>query len=259
MDKVIIECTQYNINMKQILKFIINLVLGKDYFRNRAFCKASENLIKVGPEALAAYYKVGKKLNIDFVPMFGTLLGAYREHNFIPHDDDIDMALDIRFLTKELIDSLRDSGFEINRLYINSNYIGCQLPMIFKGLVCDIYFSYSDNQKNHIYLPLAIEGHEWSYSTKMNIYRSKDVKIPTYDGFTKCKFAGTEVTIPSNTEDILTSLYGPDFMVPKKGVHADPDVYQAPIHEVFYNCYPISFVLEKDLITAIVKKAKMFI
>ena len=66
----------------------------------------------VGEEALSAYYDVAKNLSINFSPMFGTLLGIYRDHNFISYDDDIDMILDIKSLSIDLLNELKNKGFE---------------------------------------------------------------------------------------------------------------------------------------------------
>jgi len=74
----------------------------------------------VGEEALSAYYDVAKNLSINFSPMFGTLLGIYRDHNFISYDDDIDMILDIKSLSIDLLNELKNKGFEINKISLVS-------------------------------------------------------------------------------------------------------------------------------------------
>lgn len=88
---------------KTIIRSILEII-GIDKIRKeRKIKKACALLQDVGGEALQAYYDVASELSIIFVPIFGTLLGIYRNHDFIPHDDDIDMALDIRSLSDNLL------------------------------------------------------------------------------------------------------------------------------------------------------------
>ena len=77
-----------------------------------------------GKAALDAYFRVGEKTGSHFDAMFGTLLGIYRDHSFIPYDDDIDMVCNIKCLNRQLIDALVNEGFLINRIYVSSDRIG---------------------------------------------------------------------------------------------------------------------------------------
>lgn len=242
--------------MISFLKKIGILVYGINYLKNRRQKKECAKLQSLGAEALTAYNNVANSLGFSFVPMFGTLLGAYRQNSFIPYDDDIDMVLDIKHLNKELFQALQHVGFRLEYLYITSSYRGCQLPMKYKGLTCDIYFSYQNKDGGAIIdLPLALENHDWTYSARLNLFRAKRVIIPSFQEVCDCKLSGEIIKIPSNSKEILEFLYGSDFMTPKKGANADPPVYQVPIYENFYKCYPLDFVLENNLIDVIREKA----
>lgn len=65
--------------IRSILKFT-----GIDKIKKeRKIKKACTLLQNVGGEALQAYYDVASELSITFIPMFGTLLGIYRNNDFI--------------------------------------------------------------------------------------------------------------------------------------------------------------------------------
>ena len=246
-------------NIRRIISVVIKYFGVKKYLIKRSRKKASMKLQTVGEEALSAYYDVAKNLSINFSPMFGTLLGIYRDHNFISYDDDIDMILDIKSLSIDLLNELKNKGFEINKIYVASNYKGCQLPMKFKGLTCDIYFSYIDaNSRSHVFLPLAIPGYNWSFSCDLNFFRIKDVVVPYNNTSMNWKFRNSQVEIPSNTEEIPTALYGDDFMTPKKNAHADPCMRQIPLYECNYRCFPIDFCLESKIWNGIISAGRDF-
>ncbi len=72
---------------------------------------------KIEEENLAIFDKVAKKNGLRYGMCYGTLLGAIREHDFIAHDEDIDL-----FILKEDLDQfksmlfdLRENGLEVIR------------------------------------------------------------------------------------------------------------------------------------------------
>lgn len=72
---------------------------------------------KIARENLLLFDKIAKMEGLRYGMLYGTLLGAIREHDFIAHDEDIDL-----FILKEDLDTfksalfrLRDEGFEVIR------------------------------------------------------------------------------------------------------------------------------------------------
>lgn len=228
----------------------------RSFINKRRDEKKCELLQKEGENSLQAYYRVGNKLNIQFDVMFGTLLGAYRDHTFIHHDDDIDMVCDIKYLSKNLLDTLRDEGFYLDRIYVTSDRVGVQLPMKYNGLTSDIYFMYDDDSlpQKHIYIPLAIEGKDWLYSKSLNIFSVKDMYIPYANTRSKVSFRNTELEIMGNADSILKALYGEDYMVPKANAHANPPVRYFSLGEKYYTCYPIDLFENSGILDSIVKE-----
>ncbi len=91
----------------------------------------------IAKENLAILKNVCDKANLKFILFYGTLLGAIREHDFITHDEDIDLVMykeDMqRFL--DTLFTLREYGFELAR-YERRGF----LSIIRKGEYIDIYF-----------------------------------------------------------------------------------------------------------------------
>ena len=53
---------------------------------------------KKAKENLSLLKRICNEHNLDFILFYGTLLGAIREHDFISHDEDIDIAMPISCL-----------------------------------------------------------------------------------------------------------------------------------------------------------------
>lgn len=82
--------------------------------------------------------------NVLFLLAYGTLLGAVREHDFISHDEDIDLIMMKKDMPKflSLLFVLRENGFAIAR-YESRGF----LSIIRKGEYIDFYF-FDDYPKN---------------------------------------------------------------------------------------------------------------
>lgn len=98
----------------------------------------------IAKENLLLFQQVCQSLNVKFGLIGGTLLGAVREHDFITHDEDIDLF----FLEEDkayVFDHLQlfiDKGFEIAR-YDRRGLIS----VIRKGEYMDLYFFKRYNEK----------------------------------------------------------------------------------------------------------------
>lgn len=95
-------------------------------------------------ENLFLFKEIMDKHKLKFLLAFGTLLGAVREHDFIDHDEDIDLIMMKSDLDKflSLLFEFRKYGFEVIR-YEPRGF----LSLMRKGEYIDFYFyeSYPEN------------------------------------------------------------------------------------------------------------------
>ena len=141
-----------------------------------------------------------EKHNLNFGLLYGTLLGAVREKNFIAHDEDTDIFIlaENQCIFKDMLFDLRESGFELGRY--NSEYAS----LIKDGEYIDIYF----------------------YRKKGSKYRECDgyvIKSEILENLEDYPFLGKTFKVPKNPEALLVTLYGKTWMVVDK--NAKPSNY----------------------------------
>ena len=141
---------------------------------------------------------------------FGTLLGYYRERDFINHDLDMDFGIiipdydDFLVVEKELL----NQGFQRTKeFYFDKNLV--ELSYNYKGLNVDFILYKKDSNKissdTIFYMTNALGN-----PTRYEVYH---YELPFFD-LQECNFKNIVVKIPSNVEEYLSNLYGEDFRIP---------------------------------------------
>lgn len=145
-----------------------------------------------------------EKSNIMFFLNFGTLLGAYRDHDFINNDVDMDLGIFEKDMITfyRLIPRLDQLGVKLCR-----EWGGVFFSFIYKGVVCDFNVYYKAKFPYHYYFWGVSEG---EYTPKKLLSEFKPYN-----------FMGEQYMIPEKVEDYLKFSYGKDWRIPIKGKPGD--------------------------------------
>jgi len=182
------------------MKHEIQTKNGTIAYEEKIFAHGKDPLvIEVATKNLLDVKRILDVHNAKFGLMFGTLLGAIRENDFISHDEDIDLFM-LNEDKENLLSSLHDlieCGFEIGRY--NDNL----LSIIRDNEYIDFYFFRKSNF----------------------FYRKCDVglisKAKYLENTTDYMFLGKLFQVPEESEKLLVDLYGKTWKIPIKN---DPSI-----------------------------------
>lgn len=116
----------------------IKTTTGKIHFKTiPLYCGFTRIDKIIEEENLLLFKDVMDKHSIPFVFLGGTLLGAVREKDFISHDDDIDLGIDIKYLPTviDILPEFIEKGFAIARYDRR-----CIISIIREGQYVDLAF-----------------------------------------------------------------------------------------------------------------------
>ena len=138
--------------------------------------------------------RICNKYNLDFILFFGTLLGAVREHDFISHDEDIDIVMPISDLErfKDILFILRENGFEVARFERRGF-----MSIIRNGEYIDIYF----------FTPYAEDR-------RLSTCICELCEVKYINNTMQMEFQGELYTVPKESEALLDFLYGNNWRTP---------------------------------------------
>jgi hypothetical protein len=151
--------------------------------------------------------------NIEFHLHYGTSLGAYRERDFIQHDDDIDLAVFYRDVnTKAKFEILKSAmvehGFTIEAT-LGKLERGQEINFSKNNVSLDIFFVYEGKYRNKdYYIISSYYGMCDKLKHKTCVWGYKPYKVKNIE------FLGAKYKIVP--KDMLVEMYGKDWETPKK-------------------------------------------
>lgn len=191
--------------------------------KKRYFHEESETLLKKFSDVL-------NDSGIVFWLEFGTLLGYYREHDFIKHDDDLDVGLYLSDAEKAR-ECLTKNGFKLVRAF-RAEDGGLEESYRYMHTTIDLFYFWVNVENPSVQYAYSfkspvfpVKRKHLNKELKMTVRRNTIPNNPVE----KATFKGCDVYVPKETDKHLRFLYGKNFMIPDPKFNRDDheDLIQA--------------------------------
>lgn len=193
-------------------RFIID---ENEAYRDESYYEKSHFDKETAGEMLKIMKEVLLKNDVHFSLNFGTLLGAIRDHDFIPHDYDLDLSMHERY--KPAFFASLPELYE-NGVVLCGHYKGNIFNLFYKGIICDIDIVFD------MVFPYSLRYYRLLEKCYPKFYTEKTEFF---------EFLGDEYEVPAKPERFLKYMYGKNWRIPQKGRHARLFPYWM-IHERLY-------------------------
>lgn len=180
------------------------------YFTSRNHKKMNKIFHQKGLEVFHKVYYSFMNTNIEFWPEFGTLLGIYREHDFIKHDFDFDFGawVDDFERIKEI---LKNNGFKVVHEFEGINHPEIrEITFEMSGIQVDFFFF---NRFDSCVSCYTFGLDRFDAKNQKNIYKVKKYDYPIFE-LKEITFKNVNIHIPEPCKDHLVVSYGENFMTP---------------------------------------------
>lgn len=200
---------------------LIRLQERREKFRTKMLNEKGEFILSICYNAL-------NKSNIKVWLEFGTLLGAYREGDFIKHDTDIDLAAFLEDASK-IHKALTGVGFHLIREFriagsdkLERCYKYEDIPLF--GL--DVFF-YSEEGDEFVGTGFSEMG---DFNGKTGTFSVQEFHFPKFE-LEKYTFKGINVYVPKDIHNHLSYIYGESYMISDSSFTNSPNKKYIPFHE----------------------------
>jgi len=163
---------------------------------------------KIAIDNLITLRDILESENINWWLTDGTLLGLYREGDFIKHDTDTDIGIEWTTFTKSALRKILDKGFKIQHMFgLWKNSFEITLEK--SGLRTDFFFFYTEGDRYY--------HSSFDHFTQVGCIRYDYDYKPFGTKWTK--FLGEDFKIPEDPLLFIETKYGFEWRTPIKQWH----------------------------------------
>jgi hypothetical protein len=178
--------------------------------------KMRKNFLLYGEECLLQADKAFRSVNARLFINFGTLLGAYREHNFIQHDFDLDVGYMYNEKPENIIELLQKFGFSHKRqFYVKETGLITEDMFEYKGVQIDFFVYFEKGEDFYCYIGRRHETKPAIQANKTDGFPCRLSYVPATE-FQEIDFLEHKFYAPVKAKQWLTDIYGASFMTPIK-------------------------------------------
>lgn len=206
------------VNIALKLGLYQQLMKINDYFVEK---KSIRLFRKYGLQTLLQTDKAFRSMNAHMFLHFGTLLGAVRDHGFIPFDNDLDVGLLSTQRPDNIDDVMKQFGFQKKRHYfVKETGRITEEQYSYKGVQIDIFYFFEDDivpddNMCYCYVARRHETKEWKEANRTDGFPC--VLWPVCKSpLQEINFLGNQFFIPEHAKEWLAQIYGSDYMTPIK-------------------------------------------
>lgn len=169
-----------------------------------------------GRELLQQFNAAMKEAGCSYWLEYGTLLGAIRDHGFMPHDFDLDVCIYQKDYNEKVRRTLEKYKFKKVRRISSPKYNVIEDTYSYKGVTIDIVLAITDEERDLMFNCAFSEIYSPSLLADLKNRENYCVHKCYFPPLTLIEFdfLGLQTYIPNNYNEHLSMIYGNDFMIP---------------------------------------------
>lgn len=191
--------------IKHILKYYLSLLKCNEFTEYHSFPFDTNTKMPNGADSVMfECCEILKDLNINYRISDGTILGIYRNGEFIAHDNDIDVEIIDDNKVASIEKAFKKRKMILGRKVIYKNKLQQLIYYTNENIIFDIVIWHLNENDGKLY----------NYSER-DYERVQDAKFFQKDKMEFIEFKGNKYPMPSPIEEWLEMRYGTDWRIPK--------------------------------------------